>query len=256
MEAAHETEFQQRRTGDQSMPSGKMLDTIARGDCIEVMGRRAPASVDFILTDPPYVASYRDRTGRTVAGDDNAIWLKPAFAQMYRLLKDNSFCVSFYGWPKAKLFLAAWREAGFRPAGHLVFRKRYSSSAAYLQYRHDQAYLLIKGHPERPAVPLPDVLEWSYTGNRLHPTQKPVSILKPLIGAFSEPGNVVLDPFCGSGSTLAAAQELGWRYNGIELDPRHYRTACDRLLQGLSYRAMNDASAFRKDERYALQDGP
>ena len=212
--------------------------------------------MDFILTDPPYVASYRDRTGRTVAGDDNASWLKPAFAQMYRLLKENSFCVSFYGWPKAELFLAAWREAGFRPAGHLVFRKRYSSSAAFVQYRHEQAYLLIKGRPERPAVPLPDVLDWSYTGNRLHPTQKPVSILRPLIEAFSKPGDVVLDPFCGSGSTLAAAQELGRCYNGIELDPQHHRTACQRLRPGLPFRAMNAAPAFRKDVQSQTRSRP
>jgi len=220
------------------------------------MARRSSASVDFILTDPPYVAGYRDRTGRTVAGDDNAVWLKPAFAQMYRLLKPDAFCVSFYGWPKAELFLAAWREAGFRAAGHLVFRKRYSSSSAFVQYRHEQAYLLIKGRPARPSTPLPDVLDWSYTGNRLHPTQKPVGILRPLIEAFSAPGDLVLDPFCGSGSTLIAAQELGRRYAGIELDPQHHRTACQRLRPGLPFDVMNEGSEFRNDAPAGILSKP
>jgi predicted RNA methylase len=76
-----------------------------------------------------------------------------------------------------------------------------------------------------PPAPLPDVMDWTYTGNRLHPTQKPLSILRPLIEVFSKPGEIVLDPFCGSGSTLAAAQELGRRFVGIELDPTHHRTA-------------------------------
>lgn len=68
-----------------------------------------------------------------------------------------------------------------------------------------------------------------YTGNRLHPTQKPVGVLRPLIEAFSQPGDVVLDPFCGSGSTLAAAHELKRRYVGIELDAGHHHTATVRL---------------------------
>jgi hypothetical protein len=74
-----------------------------------------------------------------------------------------------------------------------------------------------------------DVLRWQYTENRLHPTQKPVSGLAPLIRAFSCEGDVVLDPFCGSGSTLVAAHELGRRYIGIELDADHCATAQQRL---------------------------
>jgi DNA modification methylase len=68
-------------------------------DCIGRMRAMQSQSVDFILTDPPYVARYRSRDGRKIANDDNADWLCPAFAEMYRVLKYRSFCVSFYGWP-------------------------------------------------------------------------------------------------------------------------------------------------------------
>jgi DNA modification methylase len=80
-----------------------------------------------------------------VINDDNGAWLQPAFKQIYRLLKPGSFCVSFYGWSKADRFIAAWRSAGFRMVGHLVFRKKYASSARFLRYQHEQAYLLAKG---------------------------------------------------------------------------------------------------------------
>ena len=69
-------------------------------------------SVDFILTDPPYLVNYRSRDGRRVLNDDNDAWLAPAFAEMFRILKDGSLCVSFYGWDKTDLFMAAWRAAG------------------------------------------------------------------------------------------------------------------------------------------------
>jgi site-specific DNA-methyltransferase (adenine-specific) len=53
------------------------------------------ASVDFILTDPLYITRYRSRDGRSVPNDNNNAWLKPAFAEMYRVLKPGSFAVSF-----------------------------------------------------------------------------------------------------------------------------------------------------------------
>lgn len=209
------------------MSSG--TQSIILGDCIEVMQRLDAGSVGFVLTDPPYITCYRSRDGRAVINDDNDAWLAPAFAEMYRVLRPDAFCVSFYGYPKVDLFMNAWKTAGFRVAGHLVFPKKYASNSYHTQYRHEQAYLLAKGQPAKPASPPPDVIDWTYTGNKLHPTQKPVGILKPLIEAFSRPGDIVLDPFCGSGSTLVAAHELGRDCVGIELDPDHCRTAEERL---------------------------
>jgi DNA modification methylase len=207
----------------------QMLNGVTCGDCIDVMAHLPARSIDFVLTDPPYLVRYHDRSGRRVMNDDNDAWLKPAFAQIYRVLKPDSLCVSFYGWNKTDVFMAAWRDAGFRIVGHIVFRKRYASSARHLSYTHESAYLLAKGFPAFPDRPPPDVIDWHYSGNRLHPTQKPVQSLKPLISAFTKPGGIVLDPFSGSGSTLVAARELGRQFIGIDLDPDHHRTATHRL---------------------------
>ncbi len=207
------------------------LNTVMQGDCVEIMRGMEAGSVDFIITDPPYITRYRARDGRTVANDDNARWLKPAFAQMHRLLKATAFCVSFYGWNKADLFIDAWRNAGFRIVGHLVFRKRYPSSSRFLRYHHEQAYLLAKGDVQPPPQPIPDVIEFPYTGNKLHPTQKPVAALKPVIAAFCPAQGTVLDPFAGSGSSLVAAQQLGRKFLGIELNEQHWRGATARLEQ-------------------------
>jgi DNA modification methylase len=204
-------------------------DTILQGDCTNVMRRLASESVDFCLTDPPYLCNYRSRDGHTVRNDRTGEWLYPAFRHVHRMLKPNSLCVSFYGWHKADEFIAAWRRAGFRIGGHIVFQKQYASSKRFLQYTHEQAYLLVKGDPPLPEHPIPDVLPWQYTQNKLHPTQKPVGSLKPLIEAFCPEGGLVLDPFCGSGSTLVAARETGRAFIGIELDRKHWGTAVRRL---------------------------
>ncbi len=204
-------------------------DTVIHGDCITVMRTLPAASVDFILTDPPYLVNYRDRAGRTIANDRDGAWLTPAFTEAYRLLKDDSLCVSFYGWQAIDTFMAAWRAAGFRPVGHLVFAKRYASSSRFTAARHEAAYLLAKGRPALPASPPDDIVPFPYTGNRLHPTQKPVAALSAVIAAYTRPGDLVLDPFAGSGSTLVAARELGRRGLGIELDAGHAATARRRV---------------------------
>ncbi len=205
------------------------MSRIVLGDCLAVLPTLPDRAVDFVLTDPPYLVNYRERNGRRIANDTNDAWLTPAFEQMHRVLRDDALCVSFYGWSRVDRFFSAWRAAGFRAVGHIVFAKRYPSTARFLRYQHEQAYLLAKGQPALPAEPLPDVLPWTYSGNRLHPTQKPVECLVPLIEAFCPLGGIVLDPFAGSGSTCVAARQTGRRFLGIELDANYHAVAADRL---------------------------
>jgi adenine-specific DNA-methyltransferase len=92
-----------------------MWNTIYNADCTKFLPHLSSESIDFILTDPPYLVLYQSPDGRSIPNDDNDGWLKPAFAEMYRVLKNDCFAVSFYGWPAADRFLAAYREAGFGP---------------------------------------------------------------------------------------------------------------------------------------------
>jgi site-specific DNA-methyltransferase (adenine-specific) len=207
---------------------------VIHGDCIEVMRTLPPDSIDLVMADPPYLVRYRPRDARTYSNDDNARWLEPAYAEAFRVLKPNRVCISFYGWARAERFLRAWRLAGFRPIAHVVFVKRYASATKFVRYQHEQAYVLAKGRPTNPREPIADVIPWEYTGNPLHPTQEPVSVLVPLVRTCSQPGDIVLDPFCGSGSSLIAARNLGRAFLGIELIARYHQAAVERLSRGRS----------------------
>jgi site-specific DNA-methyltransferase (adenine-specific) len=213
----------------QATVQNRFINQIVNDDCIEVMHEMPANSIDFILTDPPYLVNYRDRSGRSIQNDVNDDWLKPAMAEAYRVLKQDRVAVMYYGWSRVDAFFEAWRSAGFQPVGHIVFRKNYSSKSRFLRYQHEQAFLLAKGRPPLPKQPLMDVMDMPYSGNKLHPTQKPVPVLAQLIRSFSLLGDTVLDAFCGSGSTCAAALLTGRRYIGIELDAEYFNQASARL---------------------------
>lgn len=76
-------------------------------------------------------------------------------------------------------------------------------------------------------------MEWSRDPKdipKIHPTQKPIGVLKQLIEIFTDPGDVVIDPVAGSGTTLRAAAELGRKAYGFEIDREFYKKASDEML--------------------------
>jgi DNA modification methylase len=79
-----------------NLPFPNHCNQVLAGDCVQVMRRMGSACVDFILSDPPYLCRYRSSDGQTIANDDRDDWLEPAFAEMYRLLKPDSLCLSLY----------------------------------------------------------------------------------------------------------------------------------------------------------------
>jgi len=206
-----------------------MKNQILCGDSAHILKSIDDRSIDFMVTDPPYLVNYKDRDGRKVANDDNAAGVLPVFDEIYRTLKNNSYCISFYGWNNVHLFSKKWHELGFKTVGHIVWAKEYASRKGFAQYCHESAFILAKGYPRQPAEPIKDVQQWHYTGNKSHPTEKAVEVIAPLINCFSKPGDMVLDPFMGSGTTPVAAALNDRRYLGIELEEKYYQIASRRI---------------------------
>jgi len=88
-----------------------------------------------------------------------------------------------------------------------------------------------KGDPPKSSCPPKDVFRWEWVGNDLHPAQKPVMVIKPLIQSFSKRGDIILDPFAGSGTTGIAARECGRKFILLEKVWDYYRVA-ERRLRG------------------------
>ena len=137
-----------------------IINDVAHGNCTEIMKALPWASVDFILTDPPYLVNYRDRSGRAIINDNDDAWLKPSFREMHRVLPPDSLAVSFYGWNRVDHFMHAWKAAGFTAVGQIIFRKPYASNARYVAYEHEIDPCFDDGRESRP----------SYVNNRSETT--------------------------------------------------------------------------------------
>ncbi len=215
---------------------GRMM--VFHADCTKLLPLFPSGSIDFVLTDPPYLVEYRGRwdgTRARIVGDEDPAWLYPAFSEIWRVLNDDSFAVSFYGWPQSDVFAGVFKAIGFRLVSHLVFVKNVWGLGRFSRGQHETAFLLAKGRPKVRGRKPSDVFEWTREQEPLHPNQKPTAPLREILSAYAPSNGIVLDPFMGSGSTLRAAKDLGMKAVGIEVEERYCRIAAARLAQEMLF---------------------
>jgi len=210
---------------------------LIHGDCLEVMDGliQKGVKVDSIITDPPYginfQSNYRNEKYNKIKNDDSLVWLDDFAEKCYNLSKENTahyiFC-SFHNIDKFKIAF----ENYFKIKNILVWEKNNTSMG---DLRGDFApkvefiLFLHKGRRLINGKRTPNILKFNKTGNKNHPTEKPVDLIEHLIEKFTDKYNVILDPFAGSASTLVACKNLGRKGIGIELDEKYYNIAKDRL---------------------------
>ncbi len=208
--------------------------TLYHGDAREILPQLEPETFDMALTDPPYLVSYSGRWGsdlEIIQGDSESSWVEPVFTEIWRLLKPDSLCFSFYGWPHAETFLSTWKTIGFRPVSLIAFIKDRWGLGQFTRAQHETAYLLAKGRPRKPNAAISDVLDWEQTSPHLHPNQKPLRAISKVVSTYTSEHCRILDPFCGSGTTLIAARNLGRSAVGIELEERYCEIVALRFSQ-------------------------
>ncbi|BDC49831.1 methyltransferase [Bryobacterales bacterium F-183] len=217
--------------------------TLYLGDNREILPELPSETFDLTVTDPPYLVSYAGRWGsggEPIEGDSDPSWVLPTYSEVFRVLREDALCLTFYGWPHADVFLGAWRKAGFRPISVYAFVKRRIGLGQFTRAQHELAYLLAKGKPRRPDNAPSDVLEWAPVAKQLHPNQKPVQAISRLVAAYSSATSHILDPFSGSGTTLLAARYCALPAVGIEIEERFCEIAARQLslpMLDLDFRA-------------------
>ena len=113
----------------------------------------------------------------------------------------------------------------------MVWTKNQIGLGYWTRGKHEQAYILAKGSPALPLIAESDVLSWTRELNAVHPMQKPLNAILPVVERFTTNGALVLDPFCGSGTTGVACAQTGRRFIGCEIDAGYFEIACRRIAE-------------------------
>jgi len=209
------------------------VNTIIKGDCLKVMKDIPNNSVDLIITDPPYGDNIAyGRKGKTIQGNKNPLITCLALVECYRILKRNKSLYIFTNWkhfPFLTDFILKYTKFNFK---HTVVWKKRNFGMGYA-FRHQFELILVleKGKPIYNLSNFSDVQESEYIkhNEKTHPHQKPLDLLTKIIRHSSKEGDLVFDPFCGSGSTCLSAQMERRKWIGIESEERYVRMAKERI---------------------------
>lgn len=221
--------------------------TLHLGDCIEGMRTLADDSVDVTITDPPYEAEAHTkgkRQGPTYDGQkrvvDETFNFSPITEQQRTDVSKQigrvtrRLAIVFCQVEAAMLWRAALTSAGFAYRRVIPWVKPDAMPSLHGRWPGQSFEAIVLAIKPGMTAPIGGKsVYYQHTRERgdarAHPTTKPLSLMLDLVADFSDPGELVLDPFAGSGTTGVACRQLGRRFIGWELDANYHVIACRRL---------------------------
>jgi site-specific DNA-methyltransferase (adenine-specific) len=234
------------------------------------MKRMATGSVDLVITDPPFAIDFRarranyNRTHSRVLEGYNEIPAEKYFGftrdwmqQVFRVLKESGSMYVFSGWNNLKDILNALDHTGFILVNHIIWKYQFGvvTKRRYVT-SHYHCLFVCKDEKKRKFFPYsrfdkqardPDgrslhyrdkedvwVIKREYwNGDRKTPTKLPAELIRKILAYSSEEGDLVLDPFLGSGQVAVVSKDMGRDYIGFEIVREYFDLARERLEKNL-----------------------
>jgi site-specific DNA-methyltransferase (adenine-specific) len=217
-------------------------DTLYEGDALTLLPQVPEGSVDLIVTDPPFAIDFKaqrlnyNRTGSNVLegyreipeaeyGEFTRRWI----AEAERALSPTGSMYIFSGWNRLRDILEGIDSAGLTTINHLIWKyqfgvftkKKYVTSHYHILFvvKDPKHYTFnkIDHYPEDVWV----INREYWKGRKKTPTKLPSELVKKILCYSSNPGDLVLDPFLGSGTVAMVAQQEGCHFLGFEIVPEY-----------------------------------
>jgi len=211
-------------------------------ECLEEMKKLSDKSIDSIITDPPYKVISGGQTKTANAffkwewKNDGKIFKhndfdfsEEFFNEMYRVLKNDSHIYFFTNFLNLNKFLTLFEKSKFYIHNLLVWEKKpvvnrwYLKNAEYVIFAKKWKAKSINNKGSK------TIHRFDVPKDKVHPTEKPVDLIKFYIENSSLENEVILDPFMWSGTTWVACKNLNRDFIGIELDENYFKIAQDRI---------------------------
>ena len=224
------------------------IDKIFNQDCIDGMKIIPDESIDLIVTDPPYRLTARGNSG-TMSGywtnditkkgkvfEENNVEIEDYLGEFYRILKDTSHCYIMCNNLNLPHFFEVISKSKFNFVKLLVWDKCTKICGKYYMGQVEHIFLLRKGG-DKPIndCGTSDLLSFSnkkdkaYNGVNIHDSQKPIGLFQTMIENSSKEGEIILDPFMGSGTCAIACMRSNRHYIGFELDKKYFDLTNERI---------------------------
>ena len=256
------TNVEQEHQVDDDVTDVLPLNQIILGDCVEEMKKLPSGCAGLIITDPPYGVNYQSRlrsdTFDLIEGDGkNDPILSWSIAQCYRVLRENSHCYVFTCWQTLPRFMYLLDYWHFNMKTCII-GKRAGHSCGSLNYGFAPSYEMIvfshKGKREFSDTTIrrlsddtgyvkrfDDMVDWLPVNEPsksicFHPTQKSLELIEFFMLVSSNKGDLVIDPFSGSGITAIAAWDLQRNFIGYEISEEYHTKSLkylDEFKRGL-----------------------
>ena len=236
-----------------TLEAAKQTPRIEVADFTEFLESLPRGSVDLILTDPPYTISRETGFKSVVNGvqrfavsmdfgawDHSQVDLAEMARAFYRVLRNGGTAIVWYDLWKIGEIKEAMERAGFKMLRQIIWEKTnpvpLNMRATYLSNCREMAVSGVKGgkpvfHSQYDSgvyeLPIP-----RHNGNRQHPTQKPEALFAELVRKHSNPGDLVVDPFLGAGTTAMAAVKNDRHFAGCDIDERYVQISRERVICG------------------------
>jgi len=211
--------------------------TLYLGDCLDVLP--TIENIDVVMTDPPYCSGGFQETGKKLGSigtrADDSIQLDNLSTRGYMALV-REFCRAvpsadefyiFTDWKMWTFTVEGAELGGVKTRNMLVWDKQQMGMGMPWRNQHELIYFGKRTPAELNSGKYGNVLQAPRTGNVEHPTEKPVRLMTDLIS--NSLGQIVCDPFMGSGTTGVACTNLGRPFVGIEIEPKYFDIACERI---------------------------
>jgi len=237
--------------------AGESDGCIVCGDCLDVLAHMPDACIDVVITDPPYSSGGFTRADRSApthskyvqtgtilkrrdfSGDSRSqwgwhYWCALWLSQCCRLVVPAGYALMFTDWRQLSVAADSLEAGGFVWRGIISWDKGLGARAPHTGFFRHQCEYVIWGtqgttRPCKHGGPWPGAFHVPVRrSDKHHQTGKPTKLLCELVQCVP-PDGVVIDPFCGSGTTCVAAKQLGRRWIGIEIDEKYCEIAHERV---------------------------
>lgn len=225
------------------------INKIYSGDCLDILKDFENESVDLILTDTPYGINFQSNMRRNniegfdkIINDDNLDFFEPFINEAYRILKNNSCIFLFCRFDNYPYFYNTVKSKGFNVKNCLIWEKNkalgglgdiessFLNNYEFILFAMKGRRILFdKGFGREFGLIKDDSI--ISPSHLIYPTQKPLKILRKLIKLTTNEQDLVLDAFCGSGSTCLASKQTNRKFIGIDINPKAVAISESRLNQ-------------------------